>query len=183
MSKDAATTPGAASSINIQVKRLPHALGLPLPAYQTAGAAGLDLMAALPKGEALTLLPLDRALVPTGLVLALPEGYEGQVRPRSGLALRSGATVLNSPGTIDSDYRGEVGVLLVNLGREPVVIERGDRIAQLVIAPVVQARLIEVRATSKTKRGAGGFGSTGKGSRARPKRSVAARQRSKKSKS
>lgn len=158
-------TPGkvdaARGGIEIAVKRLAHARGLALPNYQSAEAAGMDLVAALPAKAPLTLLPLDRALVPTGLILALPEGYEAQVRPRSGLALRSGVTVLNSPGTIDSDYRGEVKVLLVNLGREAVQIARGERIAQLVVAPVTRARLNAAGKVAATERGAGGFGSTG----------------------
>lgn len=132
-----------------------------LPAYQTEQAAGLDLAAAIAEGEGITVKPGGRVLVPTGLVLELPVGFEGQVRPRSGLALRHGVTVLNSPGTIDADYRGEVSVLLVNLGSEPVMIHRGDRIAQLVIAPVARANLVAAVTVSETVRGAGGFGSTG----------------------
>ena len=132
-----------------------------LPAYQTEGAAGLDLVAALDAQSPLTLAPGARSLVPTGLVIELPLGYEAQVRPRSGLALNHGITVLNSPGTIDSDYRGEVKVLLVNLGEADFAIERGMRIAQMVIAPVVQARVCEVAEAGATERGAGGFGSTG----------------------
>ncbi len=143
----------------VRVVRLPHAAGL--PAYATAGAAGLDLLAAVPEDAPLTLAPGTRGLVPTGLVLQLPPGHEGQVRPRSGLALRHGLTVLNAPGTIDEDYRGEVSVLLVNLGTEPVEISRGMRIAQLVIAPVIRATLVEVRDLAVTERGQGGFGSTG----------------------
>ncbi len=135
---------------------------LPLPSYATAGAAGADLRADL-RGESLTLAPLGRAAVPTGLVIALPDGFEGQVRPRSGLALREGLTLLNAPGTIDADFRGEVRVLLVNLGDAPVVLRHGERIAQLVVAPVVQARFQEVAALPGTARGAGGFGSTGRG--------------------
>ncbi len=144
----------------VRIKRLPHAQDLPLPAYETQGAAGLDLRAAIPESD-LELAPGARGLVPTGLVLALPPGSEGQVRPRSGLALRHGVTVLNAPGTIDADYRGEVQVLLVNLGQEPFTIRHGDRIAQLIVAPVVQARLVEVQSLDDTVRGAGGFGSTG----------------------
>jgi dUTP pyrophosphatase len=144
----------------VRIKRLPHAQDLPLPAYETAGAAGLDLRAALPERD-LELVPGARSLVPTGLVLALPPGSEGQVRPRSGLALRHGVTVLNAPGTIDADYRGEVQVLLVNLGQQPFTIRHGDRIAQLIVAPVAQARLVEVHSLDDTVRGAGGFGSTG----------------------
>jgi dUTP pyrophosphatase len=145
----------------IKVVRLPHAEGLPLPAYQSAGAAGLDLVAAVK--APLILRPGKRALVPTGLILELPTGLEAQVRPRSGLALRHGITVLNSPGTIDSDYRGEVQVLLVNLGDRPFTIARGERIAQLVVARCERVRLIEAAAASPTRRGAGGFGSTGRG--------------------
>ena len=144
----------------VRIKRLPHAQDLPLPAYETQGAAGLDLRAALPAGD-LEMAPGARGLVPTGLVLALPPGSEGQVRPRSGLALRHGVTVLNAPGTIDADYRGEVQVLLVNLGQEPFTLRHGDRIAQLIVAPVAQARLVEVQSLDDTVRGAGGFGSTG----------------------
>jgi dUTP pyrophosphatase len=141
--------------------RLAHARGLALPEYQSAWAAGLDLVAAVPADRPLTLLPLQRALVPTGLVLELPPGTEAQVRPRSGLALRHGITVLNAPGTIDCDYRGEVQVLLINLGASAWEIERGERIAQLVVQKVEQARLVEVGSISPTARGAGGFGSTG----------------------
>ncbi|MCI0569370.1 MAG: dUTP diphosphatase [Myxococcaceae bacterium] len=147
--------------IPVRVRRLrPHPSPLPLPAYQTAHAAGLDLCAEL-EGD-LTLPPGARAAVPTGLAVELPPGYEGQVRPRSGLALRHGLTLLNSPGTVDADYRGEVQVLVVNLGQEPVTLRRGDRIAQLVVAPVVRAELIEVEALDDTPRGDGGFGSTGR---------------------
>lgn len=146
----------------VKVVRLPHAEGLPLPAYQSADAAGLDLAAALPDDTPVTLAPGVRALVPTGLVVELPRGFEGQVRPRSGLAARHGVTVLNSPGTIDADYRGEIKVILVNLGEEPFTVARGERIAQLVIAPVVQASLVAAKAVRKTARGADGFGSTGK---------------------
>ncbi|CAD5288359.1 deoxyuridinetriphosphatase [Bosea sp. 62] len=142
------------------IQRLPHAHDLPLPAYETAGAAGLDLRAALPGGP-LRLEPGARLLVPTGLVLELPVGTEGQVRPRSGLALRHGVTLLNTPGTIDADYRGEVGVILINHGGEAFTIRHGDRIAQLVVAAVLQAGIVEVEELSKTTRGAGGFGSTG----------------------
>jgi len=149
--------------IEIQITRLQHGHDLPLPSYQSAQAAGLDLMAALPAGAPVTLAPGDRALIPTGIAIALPPGTEAQVRPRSGLAAKHGVTVLNSPGTIDADYRGEIQVLLVNLGREPVTIERGMRIAQMIVAPVVQAQLREVTALPETPRGAGGFGSTGKG--------------------
>ncbi|MFA7638695.1 MAG: dUTP diphosphatase [Parvibaculum sp.] len=147
--------------IDIRVQRLPHGEGLPLPRYETEGAAGMDLIAALPEGEPLSLAFGERAMVPTGLAIALPQGYEAQVRPRSGLAAKNGVTVLNSPGTVDCDYRGEVKVILINLGQESFIIERGTRIAQMVIAPVTQAELHEVEALDATARGAGGFGSTG----------------------
>jgi dUTP pyrophosphatase len=149
------------AKVTIEVLRLPHAEGLELPAYQSAGAAGLDLVAAVPADAPIQLAPGARKLVPTGLVLQIPAGYEVQVRPRSGLAIRHGITLLNSPGTIDSDYRGEVMAMLVNLGAESVTIERGERIAQIVVAPVVQATIVEVQGVSETARGAGVFGSTG----------------------
>ncbi len=149
------------AGIRVRVVRLEHALNLPLPAYQSEGAAGLDLVAAIDTQHPLTLAPGARALVPTGLILELPAGYEAQVRPRSGLALNYGITVLNSPGTIDSDYRGEGSVVLANLGYAPFEIRRGERIAQLVIAPVARANLVEVANVSDTARGQGGFGSTG----------------------
>ncbi|ODT30540.1 dUTP diphosphatase [Hyphomicrobium sp. CS1BSMeth3] len=155
--------------VTIEVLRLPHAEGLELPAYQSTGAAGLDLVAAVPEDGPMELAPGARKLVPTGLVLQIPEGYEVQVRPRSGLAIRHGITLLNSPGTIDSDYRGEVMVMLINLGTETVTIERGERIAQIIVAPVVQATLVEVKAVSETARGAGGFGSTGTKAKAKKK--------------
>ena len=142
--------------------RLPHAEGLPLPAYESAGAAGMDLRAAVPDDRPLLILPGKRALVPTGLILEIPEGMEGQVRPRSGLAFKHGLTVLNTPGTIDSDYRGEVKVILANLGSEAFEVRRGERIAQLVPAPVLGADFREVEALGETGRGAGGFGSTGR---------------------
>ncbi|MDR6954028.1 dUTP pyrophosphatase [Ancylobacter sp. 3268] len=148
-------------SVAVPVLVLPHGEGLPLPSYATEGAAGLDLIAAVPEGEPLVLAPLGRAAVPTGLGLAVPAGFEAQVRPRSGLALKSGVTVLNAPGTVDSDYRGEVKVLLVNLGPEPFTIERGMRIAQMVVAPVTRVTLEKSRDLEKTTRGDGGFGSTG----------------------
>jgi dUTP diphosphatase len=148
--------------MEIGIKILPHAEGLPLPSYQSEGAAGLDLVAALAPDAREVLGPGERRLVPTGLVLEVPPGFEAQVRPRSGLALKHGVTVLNAPGTIDSDYRGEVGVILVNHGGEPFRIARGDRVAQLVIAPVVQARLVAAEALSETRRGNDGFGSTGR---------------------
>ena len=140
---------------------LPHGEGLPAPSYRSAQAAGLDLAAAIPEGEPLTLSPGERALVPTGLALELPEGFEAQVRPRSGLAHKHGVTVLNSPGTIDADYRGEIQVLLINLGGESVTIRRSDRIAQLVIAPILVVTLKRVGSLATTGRGEGGFGSTG----------------------
>lgn len=147
--------------LRIGVVRLDHGRDLPLPEMKTAGAAGLDLPAAVPADAPIMLAPGGRTLVPTGLTMAIPEGYEGQVRPRSGLAFSQGVTVLNAPGTIDADYRGELKVLLVNLGDAPVEITRGMRIAQLVIAPVTATRLVEVEALDDTYRGAGGFGSTG----------------------
>jgi len=149
------------SDVDIRVLRLPHAAGLPLPAYQSAQAAGLDLVAAVPPDAPLTLAPGARASVPTGIAIALPAGTEAQVRPRSGLAARHGVTVLNAPGTIDADYRGEIQVILINLGGEPFAVTRGMRIAQLVIAPVSRARLVEVATLDETSRGSGGFGSTG----------------------
>ena len=148
-------------SIRIRVQRLPHAEDLPLPAYETPGAAGMDLRAAVPEDEPMTLRPGSRAMVPTGLCIAVPQGYEAQVRPRSGLAARQGITCLNTPGTVDSDYRGEVTVILINLGEEDATIRRGERIAQMVICPVVQAVWAEAASLDETSRGAGGFGSTG----------------------
>jgi len=148
-------------SPTISIRRLPNNPDLPLPAYETPGAAGMDLRAAVADDEPLVLRPGARGAAPTGLAFALPAGFEGQVRPRSGLAARHGVTVLNTPGTVDSDYRGEVKVILINLGEEDFTIRRGDRIAQLVIAPVVQARWAEVEDLDETARGAGGFGSTG----------------------
>ena len=145
-------------SIEIALTRLPHGEDLPLPAYASAGAAGMDVVAA----ESLTLAPGARHAVATGFAIAIPEGYEVQVRPRSGLALKNGITCLNTPGTIDSDYRGEVKVILANLGSEPFEVVRGERIAQLVPAPVLRATLLEVAELDETKRGAGGFGSTGR---------------------
>ena len=143
------------------IVRLSHADGLPLPSYETAGAAGMDLRAAVPEDRQIILLPGKRALVPTGFILEIPEGFEGQVRPRSGLALRNGITCLNTPGTIDWDYRGEVQVLLVNLGEDDFAVTRGMRIAQLVIAPVTRATVAERDRAGETTRGDGGFGSTG----------------------
>lgn len=149
------------NTIRVAVQRLAHSAGLALPRYETTGAAGMDLLAAVPDAEPMTLAPGGRALVPTGLAIALPHGFEAQVRPRSGLAARNGVTVLNSPGTIDCDYRGEVKVILINLGQEPFTITRGTRIAQMVVAPVTRAEFAEVDILDETARGAGGFGSTG----------------------
>ena len=148
-------------TLPVAVKRLPHAAGLPLPRYETAGAAGLDLLAANDEDAPLAIAPRERALVPTGLVLQLPPGYEGQIRPRSGLALRHGVTVLNAPGTIDADFRGEVQILLWNCGQDPFVVTRGLRIAQLVVAPVTTVALVEVSDVQETARSGSGFGSTG----------------------
>jgi dUTP pyrophosphatase len=141
--------------------RLSHGEGLELPAYETKGAAGMDLRAAVEDGAPMVLAPGKRALVPTGFIFEIPEGFEGQIRPRSGLAFKHGISCLNTPGTIDSDYRGEVKVLLINLGEEPFEITRGMRIAQMVVAPAIQARVNEISQASATARGAGGFGSTG----------------------
>jgi dUTP pyrophosphatase len=149
------------SKPTLSLVRLPHGAGIELPAYETGGAAGMDLRAAVEENLPLTLPAGKRALVPTGFVFEIPHGFEGQIRPRSGLAFKHGITCLNTPGTIDSDYRGEVKVLLVNLGEEPFVIERGMRIAQMVIAPVTQVTVREAEDASETERGAGGFGSTG----------------------
>ena len=165
-----ASRPGARGrGVRVRVARVEGAEDLPLPRYATAGAAGLDLAAAV-VGE-LVIEPGARALVPTGLCIALPPGYEAQVRPRSGLALRDGVLLPNAPGTIDADYRGEVSVILMNAGHEPFTVRRGDRVAQLVIAPVVQAQLVEVAALDATGRGAGGFGHTGVASGGRARRS------------
>jgi dUTP diphosphatase len=146
-------------SIPIRVRRLPHGKDLPLPAYATAGAAGMDLLAAVQ--TPLTIAPNQRALIPTGLTIALPPGYELQIRPRSGLALRHGIVLPNSPGTIDEDYRGELQVIVLNAGDAPFTVERGSRIAQAVLAPVVRARWHEVDSLDETARNQGGFGSTG----------------------
>lgn len=148
--------------IQVDVRQLPHGEGLALPAYQTAHAAGLDLLAAVPDDAPMILAPGRYAMVPTGLTIALPPGYEAQVRPRSGLAAKHGVTVLNAPGTVDADYRGEIGVLLINHGETPFTIRRGERIAQMVIAQVARAELIAASALSDTDRGSGGFGSTGR---------------------
>lgn len=147
--------------VEVQVMRLAHAADLPLPAYQSELAAGLDLLAAVPADAPVVLAPGARAMIPTGLCMALPPGTEGQVRPRSGLALRHGVTVLNAPGTIDADYRGEIQVILVNHGSEPFTVARGMRIAQLVIASAMQARVCESAKLRASIRGTGGFGSTG----------------------
>jgi dUTP pyrophosphatase len=150
------------TTITIDVRQLPHGEGLALPTYQTAHAAGLDLLAAVPDHAPLILTPGRHALVPTGLTIALPAGYEAQVRPRSGLAAKHGVTVLNAPGTVDADYRGEIGVLLINHGDGPFTIRRGERIAQMVIAQVARAELVATTALPETGRGSGGFGSTGR---------------------
>jgi dUTP pyrophosphatase len=162
------------AAVTVRIVRLAHGAGLPLPAYQSDGAAGLDLLAAVDEGEPMVLAPGKRALVPTGLVIELPAGYEAQVRPRSGLALKHGVTVLNSPGTIDSDYRGEVKIILVNLGEAPFEIRRGERVAQLVVASVITAKLTVSEALSETARGAGGFGSTSPRGTARKKNPIKA---------
>ncbi len=154
------------SELSISFVQLPHAADLPAPAYATVDAAGMDLSAAVEDGAPVTLAPGERAAIPTGIQLAIPQGYEGQVRPRSGLALKNAVTVLNAPGTIDADYRGEVKVILVNLGTAPFEIKRGMRIAQLVFAPVVRAALAQTASLEETARGEGGFGSTGIAKRA-----------------
>jgi len=146
--------------IQVVLKQLPHAAGLPLPAYQSAHAAGMDLPAAV--DEPVTIAPGARALIPTGLALAIPEGYEAQIRPRSGLALKHGIILPNSPGTIDADYRGELKIIVANIGDEPFVVQRGERIAQIVFAPVVQTQWQQRDELPDTERGAGGFGSTGR---------------------
>ena len=145
----------------VQIMRLPHGADLPLPQYQSALAAGLDLLAAVPADAPVEIAPGARALIPTGVAIALPPGHEGQVRPRSGLAFRHGVTVLNTPGTVDADYRGELQVILVNLGTEPFIVQRGMRIAQIIIAPVQRAVLVESDNLNATQRASGGFGSTG----------------------
>jgi dUTP pyrophosphatase len=152
----------AAADVTIRVVPLPHFEGLALPAYETDGAAGMDLRAAVAADAPITLAPGQRVMAPTGLTIALPRGYEAQVRPRSGLAAKHGVTCLNTPGTIDADYRGEVKVILINLGQEPFVIARGERIAQMVIAPVTRGAFEVVATLDETARGAGGFGSTGR---------------------
>lgn len=145
----------------LRIVQLPHAEGLPVPAYASDAAAGLDLAAAVPDNAPIVIAPRQRAMVPTGLIIALPDGTEGQVRPRSGLALKNGITVLNTPGTVDSDYRGEVGIILYNTSDEPFTVTRGLRIAQLIVAPVLRVRIESVVSLDDTARGAGGFGSTG----------------------
>jgi dUTP diphosphatase len=150
------------SIVKIDLRQLPHGQGMTLPAYQSAHAAGLDLLAAVPEDSPMILSSGQRALVPTGISVALPVGYEAQVRPRSGLASKHGVTVLNAPGTIDADYRGEISVLLINHGDAPFAIRRGERIAQMVIAPVQQAELVPTVSLSSTERGGAGFGSTGR---------------------
>ena len=149
-------------TVKVDIRQLPHGEGLALPAYQSADAAGLDLLAAVPEHAPMILAAGQYAMIPTGLVIALPSGYEAQVRPRSGLAAKHGVTVLNSPGTVDADYRGEINVLLINHGGAPFTIRRGERIAQMVIAAVIQAELRPVTSLSETERGSGGFGSTGR---------------------
>lgn len=185
----------ASRGVKVKVVQLPHASGLPLPAYQTEGSAGLDLVAAVDDTAPVELKPMQRAAIPTGLVIELPHGTEAQVRPRSGLALKQGLTVLNAPGTVDSDYRGEIQVILINLGQQPVTVRRGERIAQMVIAPVTHARLKLRPSVSRTERGSGGFGSTGTSAiadetakskktekkKAVPKKAPAREQRSKRS--
>ncbi|MEO1040210.1 MAG: dUTP diphosphatase [Pseudomonadota bacterium] len=147
--------------VHVPIKRLPHHDGLPLPAYQTTGSAGADLHAALPEEEPVVLQPGEWRLIPTGIAIALPNGYEAQVRPRSGLAAKHAISCVNTPGTIDSDYRGELRVNLINHGREPFTVRRGERIAQIIVAPVIQASWAEADSLDETERGAGGFGSTG----------------------
>ncbi|MEO9899988.1 dUTP diphosphatase [Nisaea sp.] len=149
------------ATVDVRVRHLPHGADLPLPEYQTPDSAGMDLMAAI--SEDVILAPGERALIPTGLSIALPPGFEAQVRPRSGLALRNGVTQVNTPGTIDADYRGEIGVILINHGQVPFTVTRGMRIAQMLVAPVIQARWQEVEELDETARGSGGFGSTGTG--------------------
>lgn len=151
----------ASDRVEVQIMRLPHGADLPLPDYQTAHAAGLDLLAAVPADAAIEIAPGARAMIPTGVAIALPAGFEGQVRPRSGLAMRHGITVLNSPGTVDADYRGELKIILINFGSETFIVHRGMRVAQIVIAPVRRANLVETKNLPATERADGGFGSTG----------------------
>jgi dUTP diphosphatase len=148
-------------STELRIVRLPHAADLPLPAYQSERAAGFDLLAAVPAGAPVTIPPGQRVMIPTGIAIALPAGHEGQIRPRSGIALRHGVTVLNSPGTVDADYRGEIQVILVNLGTETFEIARGTRIAQIIVTPITQAKIVESDSLDATGRETGGFGSTG----------------------
>ena len=148
--------------IDVAIMRLPHGADLPLPAYQSEGASGLDLLAAVPADAPLTIAPGRHAAVPTGIAIALPPGTEAQVRPRSGLARNHGVTVLNAPGTVDADYRGEIKVILINLGTDAFVVRRGERIAQMVVAPVSRVQLVEVETLDATERGVGGYGSTGR---------------------
>ena len=155
------------NTVQVRIMRLPHAADLPLPAYQSELAAGLDLTAAVPADAPVTIAQGQRAAIPTGIVIALPPGMEGQIRPRSGLALRHGVTVLNAPGTVDADYRGEVHVILANFGDQPFLVERGARIAQLILAATLQAVVCEVASLDETTRGTGGFGSTGTGRQTR----------------
>jgi len=149
-------------TVRIGLKRLAHSAGLPLPRQQTAGAAGLDLAAAIEEGAELAIAPGDYAMIPTGLSIALPAGHEAQIRPRSGLAAKYGVSVLNSPGTVDADYRGEVKILLINHGKQPFVVRRGDRVAQMVVARVDAVELVETDELDTTERGTGGHGSTGR---------------------
>jgi dUTP pyrophosphatase len=160
----------AGAGVAVRVMRLAHGADLPLPQYHSAAAAGLDLVAAVPAGAPVELGAGARAMIPTGVAVALPLGHEGQIRPRSGLALRHGVTVLNSPGTIDADYRGELQVILINLGTEPFVVKRGMRIAQIVIAPVHHAKLVEAESLDATARAGGGLGSTGTSAKAERRR-------------
>jgi dUTP pyrophosphatase len=150
-------------SVEVRIARLPHGADLPLPEYQSAQAAGVDLLAAVPADAPIEIAPGGRAMIPTGIAIALPQGSEGQIRPRSGLAARHGVTVLNAPGTIDSDYRGEIQIILVNLGTDAFVVTRGMRVAQLVIAPIQQVKLVESTNLDATSRASAGFGSTGLG--------------------
>lgn len=155
----------AGDGITVQIMRLPHGADLPLPQYHSALAAGFDLLAAVPENAPVEIAPQARALIPTGVAVALPSGHEGQVRPRSGLAFRHGITVLNTPGTVDADYRGELQVILVNLGSKPFIVRRGMRVAQMIIAPVQRATLVEAAHLNPTERASGGFGSTGIGAK------------------
>ena len=148
-------------SAELRVVRLPHAADLPMPAYQTAHASGLDLLAAVPAASPVKIAPGERVMIPTGIAVALPPGYEGQIRPRSGIAIRHGVTVLNSPGTIDADYRGEIQVILVNLGADSFEVRRGTRIAQMIVAPILQVKVVQSASLDSTGRESGGFGSTG----------------------